>query len=131
MIVFPHAKINLGLYVISKRPDGFHNLETLFYPLPLCDILEIVASDETRFMPTGLDIPGKPDDNLVLQAYHLLKSKHPRVGTLDIYLHKAIPMGAGLGGGSSDAAGILLAVNRFFNLNLSSQDLECLCFRIG
>jgi len=94
MIVFPHAKINLGLYVISKRSDGFHNLETIFYPIPVCDVLEIVSSAETRFLRSGLDIPGQTQDNLVIRAYHLLKQNHPQVGPLDIYLHKAIPMGA-------------------------------------
>jgi 4-diphosphocytidyl-2-C-methyl-D-erythritol kinase len=131
MILFPHAKINLGLYVISKRSDGFHNLETVFYPIPVCDVLEIVSSAETRFLHSGLDIPGQTEDNLVLRAYHLLRQNHPRVGPLDIYLHKAIPMGAGLGGGSSDAAEMLSAINRFFKLNLDPVTLNAYALELG
>ena len=131
MIVFPSAKINLGLYIISKRSDGFHNLETLFYPVPLSDVLEIVPSEKTRFLASGLDIPGRSDDNLVLRAYRLLKKNYSLVCPLDIYLHKVIPMGAGLGGGSSDAAGILMAVNRYFNLNISSPELNDYALTLG
>ena len=131
MIAFPHAKINLGLYIISRRPDGYHNLETVFYPLPLCDILEIVPAEETRFLSSGLNIPGKPADNLVLRAIQLLKRSYPRIGALDIYLHKSIPMGAGLGGGSSDAACTLQSVNRFFNLNISATHLNAYALELG
>ncbi len=131
MISFPQAKINLGLSVISKRPDGFHNLETIFYPLPLRDVLEIVASEETRFFPAGMNIPGKADDNLVLLAYRLMKKKYPKTGTLDIHLYKGIPMGAGLGGGSADAAGIIRMINRFFDLNISGKELERIALELG
>jgi 4-diphosphocytidyl-2-C-methyl-D-erythritol kinase len=124
MISFPHAKINLGLSIVSKRPDGFHNLETVFYPLPLRDILEIVPSTKTSFHPSGLAIPGNMADNLVLRAYHLLKKNYPRIGPLEIHLLKAIPMGAGLGGGSSDAAVILQLINRFFELHISTKELN-------
>jgi 4-diphosphocytidyl-2-C-methyl-D-erythritol kinase len=120
MIVFPHAKINLGLSIISKRPDGFHNLETIFYPVPLRDALEIVPSDKNLFIQTGLEIPGKQDDNLVLKAFRLLENDYPQIKPLEIHLHKVIPQGAGLGGGSSDAAETLHLMNRFFNLNISS-----------
>src|SRR5260221_14463360 len=101
MITFPNAKLNLGLYIISKRSDGFHNLVTLFYPLPLNDVLEIVPSEKTCLFTTGLNLQGENANNLVLRAYRLLKKKYPWVGSLDIHLHKAIPLGAGLGGGSS------------------------------
>lgn len=131
MIVFPSAKINLGLYIISKRSDGFHNLETLFYPVPLSDVLEIVPSEKTRLLASGSDIPGRSDDNLVLRAYRLLKKNYSLVSPLAIYLHKVIPMGAGLGGGSSDAAGILMAVNRYFNLNISSPVLNDYALTLG
>jgi len=131
MIVFPHAKINLGLYVISKRADGFHNLETVFYPIPVCDVLEIVSSAETRFHHSGLDVPGHTEDNLVLRAYHLLKQHHSQVGPLDIYLHKAISMGAGMGGGSSDAAETLAAINRFFKLDLNPDTLNAYALELG
>jgi 4-diphosphocytidyl-2-C-methyl-D-erythritol kinase len=131
MISFPHAKINLGLSVISKRPDGFHNLETIFYPLPFYDILEIVSSEESRFFQTGPDIPGPSADNLVLRAYELLKRNYPQVLPLDIHLHKAIPVGAGLGGGSSDAAGILEMINVFFELNIPEKELNGYALQLG
>ena len=131
MIVFPHAKINLGLYIISKRPDGFHNLETVFYPVPLRDALEIVPSDENSFFQTGLNIPGKQDENLVLKACRLLEKNHPQIRPLEIHLHKIIPLGAGLGGGSSDAAEVLQLMNRYFNLKISSGILTAYASEIG
>jgi 4-diphosphocytidyl-2-C-methyl-D-erythritol kinase len=131
MIVFPHAKINLGLSIISKRPDGFHNLETIFYPVPLRDALEIVLSDKSLFLQTGLKIPGKQDDNLVLKAYHLLEKHYPRIKPLEIHLHKVIQQGAGMGGGSSDAAETLDLINRFFNLKISSGILSAYALELG
>jgi 4-diphosphocytidyl-2-C-methyl-D-erythritol kinase len=131
MIVFPHAKINLGLSIISKRPDGFHNLETVFYPVPLRDALEIVPSDENLFFQTGLKIPGKQDDNLVLKTCRLLEKHHPHIKPLEIHLHKIIPLGAGLGGGSSDAAETIQLVNRFFKLKISSGTLSAYASEIG
>jgi 4-diphosphocytidyl-2-C-methyl-D-erythritol kinase len=131
MIVFPHAKINLGLSIISKRPDGFHNLETVFYPVPLRDALEIVPSDENLFFQTGLKIPGKQDDNLVYKAFHLLEKHYPHIKPLEIHLHKVIPLGAGLGGGSSDAAETIQMINRFFNLNISSGKLSAYASELG
>src|SRR5258706_7366303 len=104
MISFPHAKINLGLSILSKRPDGFHNLETIYYPVPVRDILEIAPSGVTRFILSGLKIPGNKGDNLVLSAYRLLKKKYPEITPLEIHLHKAIPIGARMVGGSSDAS---------------------------
>jgi 4-diphosphocytidyl-2-C-methyl-D-erythritol kinase len=91
MIVFPHAKINLGLSIISKRPDGFHNLETVFYPVPLRDALEIVPSDDYSFFQTGLKISGQQDNNLVLKAFRLLEKHHPQIKPMEIHLHKIIP----------------------------------------
>jgi 4-diphosphocytidyl-2-C-methyl-D-erythritol kinase len=131
MISFPHAKINLGLSVVSKRPDGFHNLETIFYPLPIRDILEITPSEETGIILSGQTIPGDAQDNLVLKAYHLLKKNHPDITPLEINLYKAIPSGAGLGGGSSDAAEILKLINRFFNLHLSTEQLKTYALELG
>ena len=131
MISFPHAKINLGLSIISKRPGGFHNLETIFYPLPLRDILEIVPVGKFRFITTGLAVPGNTNDNLVLRAYHLLKKQYPRITESEIHLHKAIPMGAGMGGGSSDAAGTLLLINQIFDLQISVADLETYALELG
>src|ERR1700688_3084398 len=124
MISFPHAKINLGLSVISKRPDGFHNLETIYYPLPIHDVLEIIPSEETLFFQTGLPIPISVGDNLVMIAYQLLKKNYPQMASIEIHLHKSIPMGAGLGGGSSDAAGILHLINKLFNLHIPMNDLD-------
>jgi 4-diphosphocytidyl-2-C-methyl-D-erythritol kinase len=131
MISFPHAKINLGLSIVSKRPDGFHNLETIFYPLPIRDVLEIIPSEKTRFLPTGLEIPGEIGDNLVMRAYQLLKSDFPIIGPLTIYLHKTIPMGSGLGGGSSDAAAMLYLMNGLFNLEISSAELSLYALKLG
>jgi 4-diphosphocytidyl-2-C-methyl-D-erythritol kinase len=131
MISFPHAKINLGLSILSKRPDGFHNLETIFYPVPILDVLEIVPSGKTRFLPAGLDIPGKMSDNLVLRAYLILEKNYPQIKPLEIHLFKAIPMGAGLGGGSSDAAAIIQLINRFFDLKISRNELYAYALELG
>jgi 4-diphosphocytidyl-2-C-methyl-D-erythritol kinase len=131
MISFPHAKINLGLYIKSKRSDGFHNLETIFYPLPLRDVLEIVPSLNSRFVASGLNIPGDQDENLVLRAFRLLKTDYPSLPALEIYLHKAIPMAAGLGGGSSDAAEILIMINRLFDLQIPPARLFDYALSLG
>jgi 4-diphosphocytidyl-2-C-methyl-D-erythritol kinase len=131
MISFPHAKINLGLSIISKRPDGFHNLETIFYPVRIRDVLEIISAQTTRLLASGLAIPGKMDENIVLKAYHLLKKKYPRIVPLEIHLYKAIPMGAGLGGGSSDAAEILRLMNHFFDLKISREELYAFALELG
>ena len=94
MILFPNAKINLGLHIKSKRADGYHELETIFYPVNYCDVLEILPSDQLDFTSSGIDIPGK--GNLCLDAYHLLK-KDFDIPAVHIHLHKIIPIGAGLG----------------------------------
>jgi 4-diphosphocytidyl-2-C-methyl-D-erythritol kinase len=131
MIVFPNAKINLGLYVVSKRTDGFHNLETLFYPLPFNDVLEIVSGANTCLFSSGLTIQGEDAGNLVLQAYKLLKAKYPPIQPLNVHLHKSIPLGAGLGGGSSDAASMLKLVNKFFNLDIPEEKLRDYALELG
>ncbi len=131
MISFPHAKINLGLSIVKKRPDGFHDLETVFYPLPVRDCLEIVNSAENIFSSSGLPISGNEKDNLVLKAYYLLKQRYPWITPLEIHLLKAIPMGAGLGGGSSDAAAMIRLVQRFFKLPLTSEELDSLAIELG
>jgi 4-diphosphocytidyl-2-C-methyl-D-erythritol kinase len=125
MIVFPNAKINLGLHVLVKRPDGFHNLETVFLPVGWCDVLEIIRSEkaETEFTQTGTRLYGDIHSNLCMKAYHLLASKHS-IGPVHMHLHKLIPIGAGLGGGSSDAAFTLVALNSLFQLNLSTASLQ-------
>ena len=122
MICFPHAKINLGLHVQSKRPDGFHNIATLFYPIPYHDILEVVPAASTALHVSGLSVESALEDNLCMKAYRLLERDYP-LPPVAIYLHKAIPMGAGLGGGSSDAAHTLLMLNNLFRLNIPEQQL--------
>lgn len=130
MITFPNSKINIGLNITEKRPDGYHNLETIFYPINLCDSLEFVCSQETKFTCSGLTIEGKSDDNLILKAYNLLKQEF-NLPNIDIHLHKTIPMGAGLGGGSADAAFMLNMLNKEFQLNLSSQELQDRAVKLG
>lgn len=124
MVVFPNAKINLGLYVVEKRTDGFHNLETIFYPVPWKDALEAVPAtgNETSLTSTGLVVDTIPEKNLVMRAYRLLADEH-NLPKLDIYLHKAIPFGAGLGGGSADAAFMLTMLNLLFDLGISEGKL--------
>jgi 4-diphosphocytidyl-2-C-methyl-D-erythritol kinase len=131
MIAFPHAKINLGLSVLSKRQDGFHNLETIFYPLAIHDALEIIPSDFTKIISTGLKISGNADDNIVLRAFEMLNNYYPSVSPLEIHLHKAIPMGAGLGGGSSDATEMILMMNCYFNLQISGKELKNYTAKLG
>ena len=108
MICFPNAKINIGLRILEKRPDGFHNLETIFYPVGLSDILEFVEDSSLndgicQLKTTGLPIQTSSEDNLVVKAYDLMNQLEKLPG-IQVHLHKIIPMGAGLGGGSSDAA---------------------------
>ena len=132
MICFPNAKINLGLHILSKRADGYHNIETVFYPINLCDALEIVPAEKgkTTFSQTGIPIAGEPEDNLVLKTYHLLKRDFdlPEVA---IYLRKQIPCGAGLGGGSSDAAFMIKLLNDFAGWKLSVDRMEEYARQIG
>src|SRR5690606_9308058 len=106
MVTFPNAKINIGLQVLSRRADGYHNVETVFYPIKLHDVLEMVEADSMRFIPSGLAIPGDAGDNLCLRAYRLLQHAYD-LPPVHIYLHKVVPIGAGLGGGSADAAFLL------------------------
>ena len=132
MICFPNAKINLGLHIVSRRPDGYHNIETVFYPVPLYDVLEIVPSEtgETTFSQTGIPVDGNPGDNLVMKAFRLLE-KDFKLSGINIYLRKQIPFGAGLGGGSSDAAFMLKLLNDFAALGLSVEQLEKYARQLG
>lgn len=130
MILYPNAKINIGLKVLNKREDGFHNLETLFYPVELADILEVVESSELKMEQYGIVIPqvaGReeqmaPEENICIKAYKLLKADFD-IPPVEIYLHKNIPVGAGLGGGSSDAAHTILAIDKLYNLNLTNSQM--------
>jgi 4-diphosphocytidyl-2-C-methyl-D-erythritol kinase len=130
MIVFPNCKINLGLHILRKRKDGFHDLETVFYPLPLRDILEIIPGGGS-FNCYGLPIPGDPADNLCLKAWRLLKADYPTLPPMDIHLYKHIPIGAGLGGGSADGAFTLLALDRLFQLHLTTDQKVAYAARLG
>ncbi|MCF8368246.1 MAG: 4-(cytidine 5'-diphospho)-2-C-methyl-D-erythritol kinase [Bacteroidales bacterium] len=132
MISFPSCKINLGLSVLNKRIDGFHNVKTILYPIPLNDALEIIPSSDKRFSFTdsGLKIQGDRKSNLVVKAYELLKSDFA-LKDVHIHLYKAIPMGAGLGGGSADAAHTIMLLNQLFKLNLSNDQMEGYCRQLG
>lgn len=134
MIVFPQAKINIGLYVTGKRPDGFHTLESVFYSVPLRDALEVIEIPDSfgqiEFNSTGLEIFGKLEDNLVVRAYKILHDTF-RLPSVKVHLHKVIPMGAGLGGGSSDAAWMLRLLQSLFQLPLSRDELAGLAAQLG
>ncbi|MDF2432590.1 MAG: 4-diphosphocytidyl-2-C-methyl-D-erythritol kinase [Mucilaginibacter sp.] len=130
MIIFPNAKINIGLNIINRRSDGYHNLETIFYPVNIKDALEIVTADELRFESSGLEIPGRVEDNLCVKGYHLLK-KDFDLPPVNIHLHKHIPIGAGLGGGSADAAFFIRLVNQNFNLGLTDERMENYARKLG
>lgn len=132
MILFPNAKINIGLNIVEKRSDGFHNIETVFYPINLQDTLEIIKLKETEeslFTSYGISIPNH-GANLCLKAYQLLKKDY-RIPPVDIGLLKNIPIGAGLGGGSADAAFTLKLLNQLFELNLSIEKLEMYARKLG
>jgi 4-diphosphocytidyl-2-C-methyl-D-erythritol kinase len=146
MIVFPNCKINLGLRILNKREDGYHNLETVFYPVGINDALEVIRADHgrqtiddsktpdyasVRFTSTGLFIAGDEANNLCIKAYHLLKKDFPSLPPVEMHLHKAIPMGAGLGGGSADGAFTLKLLNDQFHLGLSTQQLINYSLQLG
>lgn len=130
MICFPNAKINLGLNVVSKRPDGYHNIETVFYPIPIQDALEVVAAETFSFSQTGIPVDAPADSNLVVKALNRLKAQYS-VPPLEVHLLKAIPFGAGLGGGSADAAFMLKLLNQFCGFGLSDETLETEAAAIG
>lgn len=134
MIFFPNAKINIGLNVVEKRHDGFHNIESVFYPIfHLKDILEIILNTENNevlFSSSGIVIPGNSNENLCIKAYQLLKEDFD-IPSVKIHLHKVIPIGAGLGGGSSDAAFTLKLLNTLFDLNLSQEKLITYAQKLG
>jgi 4-diphosphocytidyl-2-C-methyl-D-erythritol kinase len=130
MICFPNAKINLGLHVTGKRSDGFHTIETLFYPIPLRDTLEAVESDKTSFTQTGIDLEIAPEENLVMKAYARMSARC-KAPTLTIYLKKTIPSGAGLGGGSADAAFMLKLLNKLSENPLSENSILQMASSIG
>lgn len=130
MILFPNAKINIGLYITEKRPDGYHNLESIFVPIDWTDILEITPSQDFAFTSSGIPIPGKPESNLCIKAFQLLQEAF-HIPNVSIHLHKIIPMGAGLGGGSADAAFTLIGLRDLFNLSLSNEELIPFAQKLG
>jgi 4-diphosphocytidyl-2-C-methyl-D-erythritol kinase len=130
MVSFPPCKINLGLNIIDKRPDGYHNLITCFYPVPWHDVLEIIHASDFAFSSSGLPVPGKPEDNLCIRAYLLLKSDFD-LGPVHMHLHKIIPMGAGLGGGSADAAWALRILDQLFSLQLTPEKFKHYASQLG
>jgi 4-diphosphocytidyl-2-C-methyl-D-erythritol kinase len=149
MLIFPNCKINLGLRILRRRPDGYHDLETIFYPLPLRDALECIRlapgdthtaydpadvgskAREPRFTSYGLPIPGDPDNNLCLKAWRLLKKDFPQLPPAHIHLLKNIPIGAGLGGGSADGAWTLKALDTQFHLGLSQEQFLHYATQLG
>ncbi|MFM7387360.1 MAG: 4-(cytidine 5'-diphospho)-2-C-methyl-D-erythritol kinase [Bacteroidota bacterium] len=130
MIVYPNAKINLGLRVLRKRSDGYHDIQSIMLPIPLYDILEITAAEVFEYHATGLSIPQDGSAGLVEKAYQLLQQVYG-IGPVRIHLRKQIPIGAGLGGGSSDAAFTLKALNEWFSLQLTTKDLHALASQLG
>lgn len=134
MVVFPRSKINLGLTITGKRPDGYHDIETVFYPVPFCDAIEMVVSPDGEkndsLTVTGLDLTCIGEDNLILKAVKSLRESFS-FASLKIHLHKVIPTGAGLGGGSSDAACMLCTINKYFGLSLEQEELKVLAAKMG
>jgi len=133
MITFPHAKINIGLWITAKRPDGYHDIQTIFYPVGLCDALEFVLSPsggkKDNLSVTGIALNGTAE-NLVIKALTIMRKK-VHIPWLDIHLHKVIPPGAGLGGGSSDAAFFLKMLNKYFNAGLTDGELKVMALEAG
>lgn len=130
MICFPNAKINLGLNIVRKRPDGYHDIETVFYPIPVKEALEISAAPQTTFHASGIPVDAPAEKNLVMKAYAKMKALYA-IPEMEVNLLKAIPMGAGLGGGSADAAFMLKLINDYCSLHLSDETLEEIAATIG
>ena len=134
MITYPNAKINLGLNIVEKRPDGYHNLETVFYPINLQDALEVTTWEgEKEYVLTtsGTPIEGDTESNLVVKAYKLLKQDFPEIPAIDIHMYKHIPTGAGLGGGSADAAFMIKLLNDKYKLGISIEKMEEYAAKLG
>ncbi len=134
MIFFPNCKVNLGLHILNKRADGYHNLQTIFYPISIQDGLEIIQTDSSKeidFTSSGFTIDGAANENICIKAYNLIKKDFPKLPAIKMHLHKAIPLGAGLGGGSADGAFTLLLLNKKFNLALSQKQLIDYALQLG
>ena len=138
MITFPIAKINLGLNVVERRPDGYHNLQTVFYPVPLKDAIEVMPMDEgfpsdveCDLKVTNISIDGDEQRNLVVRAYQMLKQDFPALPRVHVHLWKGIPTQAGMGGGSSDCGFMISLINRMFDLGLSEEQMIQYAARLG
>jgi 4-diphosphocytidyl-2-C-methyl-D-erythritol kinase len=137
MVTFPNCKINLGLNIINKRSDGYHDLETVFYPIFIQDVLEIITDqhcdphNDIRYSSSGLQVDGDSNQNLCVKAYRLLKKDYPQLTPIKIHLHKNIPMGAGLGGGSADGAFALSLINQKYQLGISQEKLIQYALQLG
>jgi 4-diphosphocytidyl-2-C-methyl-D-erythritol kinase len=138
MVIFPNCKINLGLRILRKREDGYHDLETIFYPLGIKDVLEVITSTNAEttkaninFHQSGLAIDGDASTNLCVRAFELLRKEFPSLASIEMHLHKNIPLGAGLGGGSADGAFALMLINEKFQLGLSTEKLIDLALQLG
>ena len=130
MLYFSNAKINLGLNIISKRSDGFHNIESIFYPIYPQDAIEFIPNNKTKLSQSGIIIEEKEDNNLIIKAYKILKDKY-ELPPLHFHILKNIPFGAGLGAGSANAAYTINALNNFFNLNISETERQTLAMKLG
>jgi len=132
MILFPNAKINLGLRVIERRIDGYHSIETAFIPIDLCDILEFIESSAASpsLEVTGIAVDGSPEENLIFKAWRIMHRTHS-IPSVKAHLHKIIPIGAGLGGGSADAAFMLKGLNEYFSCGCSPDELEAYAGELG
>lgn len=131
MVLFPNCKINLGLNIVNKRSDGYHDIETVYYPIQLKDAIEVIEKKDFKFSTSGLAIGGDSENNLCSKAYHLLKKDFSQLPAVYLHLHKAIPMGAGLGGGSADGAFTLKLLNKKFGLSLSENLLIEYALQLG
>jgi 4-diphosphocytidyl-2-C-methyl-D-erythritol kinase len=130
MVVFPNAKINIGLNILSKREDGYHNISSCFYPINFYDVLEILPSKKFSFQSTGIAIPDSKEENLCVKAYQLLHNDYG-IEPMQIHLHKNIPIGAGLGGGSADASFTIKVINDLYTLGLNDEQMEAYAGRLG
>lgn len=130
MISFPNAKINIGLSITGKREDGFHNISSLMIPTTLCDALEFIEDKNDSFAISGIDIQGNSNDNLVIKALNCVRAKY-KVPQLKIHLHKKIPSGAGLGGGSSDASFMIKMLNDYFKLGMQKEEMKEMASSLG
>ena len=130
MVCFPNAKINIGLHITERRSDGFHNIASCFVPVGWSDVLEIIPAQKFGFSSSGISIPGDASTNLCVKAYELLKQDF-HLPPVQIHLHKIVPIGAGLGGGSADAAFTLKLLNQTWELGIGTEDLENYARKLG